>query len=463
MVAERVAKGQAAPAPTKSESGANDKASSKKGDLAGKTFAEQEAMLAPAENGQQGQQGRSGEGPVTTPASTSAADTTAPTTEPAASTAPPLAADAFVLSREARWATSAFVGWFQQSVAQKCTEWGAGIGDAKISLANDGGADVIAMTWSSSWGPRPVTREIGMQLNPIEAKLAVQGVHSLSGWSTVDGAAQGKLDALLGGETNLVSGAARGSLRPKFAPLKGKPAEEQKATLEGLIGARDAVPYLADEEVKTEPAHMTLSSPTEEANYAFRGGPGDALIYTASFDDGTSIKIIAPKAPDAGMHYHTVQEAAEAASYLPHKSRMTINTVLLNSKVNPDDAHWAVQYNTPDFHSYMTAGAAGVVTIYPNNTPVPNANGMRGSMIHETGHAWSYQQWGQDTTQGKWADWRSAMNADRISVSGYAMNDIAEDVAETVRVFGATKGTPKYDEYKAMVPKRLEILETEMG
>lgn len=432
--------------------------SAKKGELAGKTFAEQEAMLVPAENGAAAK----ANGPVTTPASANA--TTAPVAgTPGASTAPPLSADAYVLSREARWATSAFVGWFQSSVATKCGEWGSEYGDAAVSLANDAGVDVIALKWSAAWGPKPATREIGMRLGPLESKLALKGVHALSGWSTVDGTAQGKLDALLGGETNLVSETARNSLRPKFAALGAKPASEQAATLEGLIGARDAVPYLADEEVKTEPAHLTLSGPSDRPNYAFRGAPGAALVYRASYDDGTSIEIIAPKAPDPAMHYHTVQEAAEAASYLPHKSRVTINTVLLNAAVNPDDAHWAVQYNTPNFHSYMTAGAAGIVTIYPNNTPAPGANVIRGSMIHETGHAWSYQQWGQDQSKGKWNDWRTAMNADRISVSGYAMNDIAEDVAETVRVYGATKGTPKYDEYKAMIPKRLGILETEMG
>jgi hypothetical protein len=49
-----------------------------------------------------------------------------------------------------------------------------------------------------------------------------------------------------------------------------------------------------------------------------------------------------------------------------------------------------------------------------------------------------------------------------VSVSGYAMADIAEDVAETVKVYGSTKGTPKFDEYKRMVPARFAMLEKEM-
>jgi hypothetical protein len=39
--------------------------------------------------------------------------------------------------------------------------------------------------------------------------------------------------------------------------------------------------------------------------------------------------------------------------------------------VNPKDAEWAVAYNTPNFHSYMTAGAAGVVPGEAAPTPVP--------------------------------------------------------------------------------------------
>ena len=42
-----------------------------------------------------------------------------------------------------------------------------------------------------------------------------------------------------------------------------------------------------------------------------------------------------------------------------------ITLIMLNPVVNPDDAHWAAEYHRPDFHSYMTAGAEGIVDIYP--------------------------------------------------------------------------------------------------
>src|SRR5690606_22427906 len=145
----------------------------------------------------------------------------------------------------------------------------------------------------------------------------------------------------------------------------------------------------------------------------------------------------------------------------PKGARSVITTVLLNVLENPDDAHWAVEYNQPGFHSYMTAGAAGIVTIYPNKTAPPGDNYMRGTMIHETGHTWSYKAWGTDKTKGKWLDWKAAMDKDRASVSGYAMASIAEDVAETIQVYVSTQGNPKFEECKKIVPNRFAMLATE--
>jgi hypothetical protein len=111
----------------------------------------------------------------------------------------------------------------------------------------------------------------------------------------------------------------------------------------------------------------------------------------------------------------------------------------------------------------MTAGAAGVVTIYPDKetNALPSAGGQRSTMTHETGHTWSYKTWGEDTTKGKWVDWKKAMGDDKTSVSGYAMSAIAEDVAETIRVYVSSKDTPRYAEYQKIVPHRFEILKKE--
>jgi len=421
-----------------------------RGGLAGKSFAEQEAMLKP-------------DAPTLGDQDAPAAPASQAAPQAPTPSEPELTSSALVATRDPAYASAGYLKWFADQVSAKLQSWGLTPDPNALWVASDGGAKVVALNWNAAWGQKPATRELGLELRPLDAKAALTGTHALGSWGAVDSDARAKLDAVLGGETNGLSAATREALRLQFYGLSAKPENEQVATLTGLLGNRDAVPYLADEQVETDPPQVSVGSPTEQAGYAFAGGAADALVYQAAYADGVTLEIVAPKAPDATLHQHTVEEAADAARYIPKNSRSVIKTVLLNTQVNPDDAYWAVQYNTPDFHSYMTAGAAGVVTIYPDAVSQPGANVMRGSMIHETGHTWSYQQWGQDTTQGKWVDWKNAADQDRVSVSGYAMNDIAEDVAETVRVYGSTKGKPKYDEYKAMIPKRLAILEKELG
>ncbi len=455
--ARQSAKSAQAPSP------ANDAApqgSALKRSLRGQSFAEQEETLSPkgGANGelaagragvaQQGAHLPAPEGQVGTP--TPSGDTVGTAT---------------VLSRDPTYARAPYVTWFSQQVQAKATTWGVTSSVSGVRVAKDAsGNDAMVIDWPGAWGSAPLTKEMpDLNFGPIEAKLAVIGARALAGWSKLPGSDQSIVEALLGGETNGVSGAARGHLGPLMPGLTGKPDTEQATALGGIIGNKAATPSLVGEAVQSEPVAVALGAPTVQKNFDFRGKKADAEIFIATFGDGVSVEIVAPKAPEPGYHQHTAQEVAESARYVPKKCRELMKQVVLNTVENPDDAHWAVEYNTPDFHSYMTAGAAGIVTVYPSKTTQPPADAMRGTLIHETGHTWSYQQWGNDKTKGKWSDWKTCMDKDRVSVSGYAMNDIAEDVAETVQVYGGTKGTPKYEEYKALVPSRLAMLEKEMG
>jgi WXG100 family type VII secretion target len=246
-------------------------------------------------------------------------------------------------------------------------------------------------------------------------------------------------------------------------------AEEEAARLfhgSGGGGGASAppIPALVNDKVNTPRTDFTLEGPKEQKDYAFRGKTADANVYTVKYKDGTTLTIVAPKDATAGLHNHTVNQAAEAAAHLPTANRKAINTIMLNAVTNPDDPSWAVKYKDPNFHSYMTAGKEGVVTIYPDKTskPLQNNDVMRGSMIHETGHTWSYKTWGDDKTKGEWANWQKAMDADKGHVSKYAENAIAEDVAETIRAYVSTKGTPKFDEYRKLYPNRWKMLDEQL-
>jgi hypothetical protein len=372
-----------------------------------------------------------------------------------------LTADEVVLTRDAAQAKATAIPGFCAHVKAVVEAWGLTLDPTLLHVATDGSAVVIALRWDAAWGDKPLTRDVGPTMAPIDAKASVAAAQKLKGWSQVAAGDKTALTNLLGGETNNLSAAARAHLRGMFAGLGAKPDVDQAKALSGVLGAKDAAPSVVDDPVGATAIEFDLEGPVEKKAYAFRGTTADAEQWKAKFKDAVSVEIVAPKAPQAGYHNHSVQQAADAASYLPKSARAVITTILLNASVNPDDAYWAVQYNQPGFHSYMTAGASGVVTIYPNSTAPPNDNYLRGTMIHETGHTWSYKTWGQDTTKGKWVDWKTAMTQDKVSVSGYAMASIAEDVAETIQTYVSAKNSPRYDEYKKIVPKRYAILEAE--
>jgi hypothetical protein len=379
----------------------------------------------------------------------------------------PLTASDLILSRDPAYTSEGFLDWFREQVKAKVESWGLPFDPAAVRLlgetVNDATVPVVALRWNDTWGAQPTTRSVPFSMAPIDARAAVTAVQALPGWAQVAAGDKSILQNMLGGETNQLSQIARDHLRGQFAGLGGQTAEQQATALTGIITSKDAIPALIDEQVASTPVGYNLNGPTEEAGYAFRGINADAEKWTAVYTDGVQFEIIAPKAPQAGFHYHTVQQAADSASYLPKPARAVITTVLLNAVVNPDDAYWAAEYGDPNFHSYMTAGAAGVVTIYPNPSakPLPGDNYMRGTMIHETGHTWSYRTWGEDTTQGKWVEWQNAMTSDKVSVSGYANASISEDVAETVTVYVSTKGTPQFEEYRNIVPQRFAMLDRE--
>lgn len=292
----------------------------------------------------------------------------------------------------------------------------------------------------------------------------VRRVKALPGWSALSADDQAKLEALLGGETNELSASARrAAMRLVVDPaFTQKSAAEQAVALAALISSPDAAPSVGAEPNRAPAAPYTLNGPTVEKDHQFAGKKADANVWALRIADKQDVTIYTPVTPEAGQNYHTAQQAAEALARVPEASRRLVRTVTIHPSPNPQDAFWAQQYRDPTFQSYMTAGASGDVSIYPLRGALPTQDYMAGTMIHETGHTWSYQTWGNDTNQGGWLRWKAAMTSDRASVSGYAQKAIAEDVAETVQVYGSTRGAPAFEEYRRIVPARFAILDAEL-
>jgi hypothetical protein len=378
-----------------------------------------------------------------------------------------LAANERVLSKDPKYATEDYVGWFSDQIKAKLAAWELPFDPAAVRLATVklGGSTVqaVVLTWSPAWGSPPVTRDFPLTLTPLDARAAVTAVHALPGWSKVKHNDQGVVTHLLEGEENVLSAASRDHLRPTYKAIKGESEAKQAHAIEGVVHIKHALPSWQPEPMTNEVATFKLSGPTEHKGFAFQGKTADAEEWHAHYSDGVNIKLVAPKAPTHGYHNHTVHDAADAASHMPKSARAVIKLIMLNPVVNPDDAYWAAHYHQPHFHSYMTAGADGIVTIYPDKSShkLPDKDSQRSAIVHETGHTWSFKHWGQDETKGKWVDWKHAMQADKTSVSGYATSAIAEDVAETIRVYVSTKNTPRHLEYEKIVPHRFKILKKE--
>ncbi|MES2642655.1 MAG: hypothetical protein V4850_24440 [Myxococcota bacterium] len=341
--------------------------------------------------------------------------------------------------------------------------WEHALEAGAVRLATDKGVNVVELIWPGEWGSSPKTRTVGQSLQPIDARLAVDTARESKGWSKAT--SSGAVENLLAGETNQLSAAAIGSFRGDVSSgaFKGKSDTDQATFLDGLLASDAARTAVVAEPVSATAKKVTRGGPTLEKDHDFEGDKADANVYTLTFEDAQVIKVYVPATMDPKMAWHSIDQIEEAVSKLPDASRKVASAVTMNTIENPDDAHWAVAYNTPDFHSYMTAGEDGSVTIYPDDTgKMPSQDYMNGTMIHETGHTWAYKQWGTDNTKGGWVKWQAAMDSDKASPSNYATNAIEEDVAEAIQLYGSTKGKPTYDEYKAILPARFAILEAEM-
>jgi WXG100 family type VII secretion target len=204
-------------------------------------------------------------------------------------------------------------------------------------------------------------------------------------------------------------------------------------------------------------APYTVSPPQEVSNHSFRSGAADALRYDVQIGD-RNIAVFAPKTPDASQgHIHSVEEIAKGLAALPEQSRNLVTQVNVDPAQNPDDAYWAQEYNTPNFRSYMTAGASGAVDVYPTSNPI-GQDYLDGTMIHETGHILSQQSWGAES-DARWNDWKAAVRSDGAVVSKYAQNSPGEDFSETLLHYYQVQGTPQAAEARSQMPARFRIID----
>ena len=200
-----------------------------------------------------------------------------------------------------------------------------------------------------------------------------------------------------------------------------------------------------------------VGTPSEVASHTFQSGNAAAMKYEVTID-GKAIPVYMPKPPSATGNTHSVEEVAKALAALPPEARKVVTHVNVSPAQNPKDADWEKVYNRPGFRSYMTAGAGGVVDIYPSTRKVSQDN-MDKSIHHEVGHTVSGQKWGLDTTDARWNDWKSASTNDGSAPSKYAQVAPTEDFAETYALYYQVKGTPAEADARQRFPNRFQVID----
>ncbi|MCY1041899.1 hypothetical protein OV208_11295 [Corallococcus sp. bb12-1] len=236
-------------------------------------------------------------------------------------------------------------------------------------------------------------------------------------------------------------------------------AAGQADQLRTFLRDQPAVPDLTSSLEGSFPTRpFTLTGPTEVQGHGFPSGPGDALRYEVEIE-GQRIPVFIAKDQDASRgSYHSIDEVAQGLSTLPPASRALVKQVDVDGKQNPQDAYWEQVYGEPGFRSYMTAGAEGIITLYPTAGKVQQ-EAMNSSLIHETGHTLSHQHWGSDSQGPRWNDYRAAIANDGFVPSNYARNSPSEDFAETLVLYEKVHGTPQEAEVRALMPGRFRLID----
>ncbi|MDZ4877445.1 MAG: hypothetical protein CLLPBCKN_006880 [Chroococcidiopsis cubana SAG 39.79] len=381
-------------------------------------------------------------------------------TQPVGAT--PVADNELILSSNPKDTNEESVKEFRHQVTKMLHFWGAKplVADVRVKpiLLGSQEKQAIILKWRPEWGTKPISTDLSSSLTAIDAKLAVAAVQQLEGWDKLDNTDRKILKNLIGGETNRLSETVRSKMAEEdFKALMAMNPEEQEGKLHNLITYGKFLPYSVEEPLTTnEKVEYTIDPLSERKEFKFKGKTADAKFWGALFEEkgggSHSMTIIAPKELEPGYHNYTVQQIVDAVSYLPKENRSLVRQINFNPVPNPSNDRMI-----------MSVVADGVVMVYPNKEtkPLKHDDGLKGNLIHEIGHLWTVRDWGWDKSKGKWLEWKETIAADKVFVSEYAKETIDEDLAETFRAYSSTKGSPKFEEYRQIVPNRFAMLDRE--
>ncbi|GGR65050.1 hypothetical protein GCM10008959_29030 [Deinococcus seoulensis] len=199
--------------------------------------------------------------------------------------------------------------------------------------------------------------------------------------------------------------------------------------------------YIIEKPIYVKGHHFD-SSVANARKYIVKIGKISVSVFVPVLENKTSDKI------------HSIEEIAKGLAALPLASLKLVKIVNVNPQANPGDAYWAKEYNRPGFRAYMTAGADGIVGVYPTREK-QTQQFLDGSLIHEAGHILS-----ESTFKEKdWEKWKTAQDKDKIFPSDYAKNAPREDFSESLNLYYTVKGKPEEEEVRRIFRYRFLIID----
>jgi hypothetical protein len=297
----------------------------------------------------------------------------------------------------------------------------------------------------------------------------LQLVKASPGFQSLPTAEQIRFLVYVGG-ANLIS--RRAGLRLATEITTPKFDRSKPQTFRNYLKAESSLKQLDDKTGRDPFAHRPVSStqPADVGNRAFRSKPGqtpaervDVTIGATGDPDKVTIPVFRPKAAalKPNLNYHTFADVEKGLSVVPGPNAKEIKRVDVEPAFNRDDPHWKKAYKDPNFQSYMTAGADGIVSVYPTAPgKLPDDVWMMGSFIHETGHIIGNKTFGNNPQGPKWKPWRDAMAADKLHPSDYAKKSPSEDFSEMLLLARMVKGKRREREIRTLFPARMGILDS---
>lgn len=301
-------------------------------------------------------------------------------------------------------------------------------------------------------------------------------MQATAGYRALSAADRKRMDVLIGGGSS-ISAHAWG---PMKALLDARGTDKSAAaTFTGFLSGGSWLNFDArlPGEQRRAAATYTTDAAVDVTAHPFKSGAADAkktvVKVQGTWPDGTaetqSVPIFSPKTftpPAPGRVLPSVADMAKVVAELPMQSRAAIKRVDLNPAPNPDDAIWQADpnYNPTGatFVSHMSAGADGIVKIYPSAANA-DLKEIETSLTHETGHTVSNSAWGNVESDPKWDRWKQARTADGIAVSKYGKSSNREDFAESWLLFTTAYGTPLEAEIRTLIPNRCTIMDEFMA